>query len=91
MIEIVIVGVIMIFVFTYVGAFNFGKFVDDNKALFGRLKEDDYDFFLRSKYGEQVDLNLKFQSRVKTAIISLLLKLGIFENKIFFGFDDSNL
>ena len=30
MIEILIVGVIMIFVFTYVGAFNFGKFVDDN-------------------------------------------------------------
>ena len=84
MIEIVIVGVIMIFVFTYVGAFNFGKFVDDNKALFGRLKEDDYDFFLRSKYGEQVDLNLKFQSRVKTAIISLLftsvLAIAYFDN-----------
>ena len=73
MIEILIVGIIMIFVFTYVGAFNFGKFVDDNKALFGKLKEDDYDFFLRSKYGEQVDVNLKFQSRVKTAIIALLI------------------
>jgi len=73
MIEILIVGIIMIFVFTYVGAFNFSKFVDDNKALFSKLKEDDYDFLLRAKYGEQVDVNEKFQSRVKTAIITLLI------------------
>ncbi len=73
MIEILIVGVVMIFVFVYVGAFNFGKFVDDNKAVFSKLKEEDYDFFLVSKYGEQVDLNEKFQKRIKTSIITLLL------------------
>ena len=49
------------------------KFIDDNKVVFGKLKEDDYDFFLRAKYGEQVDLNKKFQSRVKTAIIVFLI------------------
>ena len=73
MIEIFIVGIIMIFVFTYIGAFNFSKFVDDNKAIFSKLKEDDYDFLLRAKYGEQVDVNEKFQSRVKTSIITLLV------------------
>ena len=59
MIEILIVGLIMIFVFTYVGAFNFSKFVDDNKALFTKLKEDDYEFLVRAKYGEQVDVDEK--------------------------------
>ncbi len=73
MIEILVVGIIMIFVFTYIGAFNFSKFVDDNKTLFSKLKEDDYDFLLRARYGEQVDVNEKFQSRVKTAIITLLV------------------
>ncbi len=77
MIEILIVGLIMIFVFTYVGAFNFSKFVDDNKALFAKLKEDDYEFLVRAKYGEQVDVNEKFQSRVKTAIISLLVASAV--------------
>ena len=49
--------------------------VDDNKVLFSKLKEDDYDFLLVSKYGEKVDLNLKYQKRVKTAIITFLILL----------------
>lgn len=67
--EILVVGVILIFVFNYVGAFSFNKFVEDNNVLFARLKEADYDFFLISKYGDKVDLNAKYQARVKTAIV----------------------
>ena len=32
-IEVLAVGVILIFLFTYIGAFSFTKFVDDNNAL----------------------------------------------------------
>ena len=39
--EIFIVGVIIILLFNYLGTFNFNKFVDDNKVLFSKLKEDD--------------------------------------------------
>lgn len=73
MIEIFIIGIIMMLVFSYIGAFSFNKFVDDNKALFSKLKEDDYDFYLIAKYGDKVDLNAKFQSRVKGAIITFLI------------------
>ena len=73
--EIFVVGLIIIFLFNYLGTFNFNKFVDDNKVLFAKLKEDDYDFLLVSKYGEKVDLNLKYQKRVKTAIITFLILL----------------
>ena len=73
--EIFVVGVIIIFLFNYLGTFNFNKFVDDNKVLFSKLKEDDYDFLLISKYGERVDLNQRYQKRVKTAIITFLLLL----------------
>ena len=41
--EILIVGVILIFVFNYVGFFSFNKFVEDNNMLFERLKEKDYE------------------------------------------------
>lgn len=75
-IEIVAVGLIMIFLFNYIGVISFNKFVDDNKAVFSKLKEDDYDFFCISKYGDQVDLNLRYQNRVKNAIITFII--GIF-------------
>lgn len=71
--EIFIVGLIIILLFTYLGAFSFSTFVKDNKALFSRLKEDDYDFFVRSKYGEAVDPDQRFESRVKTAVITLIV------------------
>ena len=71
--EVFIVGIIIIFVFVYTGTFNFNKFVEDNKVLFSKLKEDDYDFLLISKYGENVDLNAKFQERVKYGIVTMLV------------------
>ena len=71
--EILIVGVILIFVFNYVGFFSFNKFVEDNNMLFERLKEKDYEFFLISKYGDKVDVKAKYQARVKTAIIVFII------------------
>ena len=73
--EILIVGAIILGVFAYVGAFDFTKFVDDNKLLFGKLKEANYDFYLRSQYGDKVDVNARYQKRVKSAIIALIIGL----------------
>src|SRR5574344_170790 len=74
-IEILIIGVILIFLFNYLGTFSFNKFVLDNKTLFSKLKEDDYDFLLVSKYGERVNVEEKYQKRVKTAIITFVIAL----------------
>ena len=76
-IEIVAVGAILIFLFNYIGAFSFNKFVDDNKAVFSKLKEDDYDFFCISKYGDQIDPNMRYQNRVKNAIFTFIIGLMI--------------
>lgn len=75
--EILVVGVILIFVFNYAGAFSFNKFVQDNNVLFERLKEKDYEFFLRSKYGDKVDVDAKYQSRVKIAIITFVVGMVV--------------
>ena len=66
-IEILAVGVILIFLFNYIGVFSFNKFVDDNKVVFGKLKEDDWDFLVTSRYGDKVDPNQRYQKRVKNA------------------------
>jgi hypothetical protein len=71
--EILAVGVIVILLFTYLGAFSFNTFVQDNKVVFSKLKEDDYDFYVNSKYGDKVDPNARYESRVKNAVIALIL------------------
>ena len=74
-IEILAVGVILIFLFSYIGAFSFTKFVEDNNAVLGKLKEDDYDFYLISKYGDKVDLKERYQKRVKNALVTFIISL----------------
>ena len=76
-IEIIVVSVILVLLFNYIGAFSFNRFVSDNKAVFNKLKEDDYDFYLISKYGDQVDLNERYQKRVKNAIVIFIIVMAI--------------
>ena len=73
--EILIVGVILILLFNYIGVFNINTFVTDNKAVFSKLKEDDYDFFVISRYGDKADPNERFQKRVKTGILTFIFGL----------------
>ena len=76
-VEILAVGIILIFLFNYIGAFSFNKFVDDNKAVFTKLKEDDYDFLVISKYGDQADPMERYQNRVKWAIIVFIIGMAV--------------
>ena len=76
-IEILVVGVILILLFNYIGAFSFNKFVTDNKTVFSKLKEDDYDFYVNSKYGDNVVLNERYNKRVKTRIITFIFSIVV--------------
>lgn len=71
--EILIVGIIMIFLFNYLNLFNFNKFVEDNKSVFNKLKEDDYEFLLIAKYGDKADPLISYQKRIKSSIITFLI------------------
>lgn len=75
--EIVLIGVILLLLFNYLGTISFNTFVQDNKTLFSKLKEEDYDFLLEAKYGDKVDKKLKFQKRVKTTIVVFLIGLMV--------------
>ncbi len=75
--EIVLIGVILLLLFNYLGTISFNTFVQDNKTLFSKLKEEDYDFLLEAKYGDKVDKELKFQKRVKTTIVVFLIGLMV--------------
>lgn len=79
MIEILLIGIIVIFVFIYTGRFNTNTFVEDNKDIFYILKESDYDFLLYAKYGDRVyDPNQVFMKRIRNAGIIIILLTFVF-------------
>ena len=53
--EIVIFGIIIMGVFLYNKTIDGNKFLEDNSTLFALLKEDDYDFLVAAKYGDNAD------------------------------------
>ena len=56
LIEVLIFGVLLYAVLEYNGSISTNKFLNDNKDLFIKMKEKDYDFYLKAKYGDAVDI-----------------------------------
>ena len=80
--EIIALGVIIIFILNYTGRISGNKFVADNSVYFQKLKEDDWDFYVRSKYGENVDPDVLFNKRIRNGIIAFFLVLCFFINSL---------
>lgn len=77
--EILIIGGIVLFLCFYNNIVSRSKFVDDNKSLFKLLKEKDYDFLLRAKYGDNViDPDAVFMKRVRNGILVMTVILFVF-------------
>ena len=73
MYEILIVGVLIVIIMLAHKKIDVNKFVKDNEKVFKLLKEDDYDFLVKAKYGEGVDSDKLFENRIKNALIILVL------------------
>lgn len=85
MIEIFIIGAIILFIFVYTGKINSGKFIDDNKNAFNLLKESDYEFLLRAKYGDLVvDADAVYIKRVRNAALVIVLLIFVFISSLNF-------
>ena len=76
--EIVIIGVLLIVVFINNGTINKNKFIADNTEYMNMLKEEDYNFLVMAKYGENVDPEVLYRKRILNAIIVLFAVLLIF-------------
>lgn len=76
--EIVIVGAIIITLSIYNKTIDINKFVKDNSQYFKVLKEDDYEFYVRAKYGDKVDPAELFMLRIKNAIIVFAVFVFVF-------------
>ena len=72
-IEILVIGILVFVVLTFNGYIKPNKFIIDNQDIFLRLKEDDYDFLVRAKYGDGLDADVLFQKRIRNGLIVIVL------------------
>lgn len=76
--EIIIIGIIMFAIMTSTGALSISQFVNDNEQLFRKLKESDWDFLVRSRYGSRLSPDLLYNKRVKQWLLVTMFFLFIF-------------
>lgn len=82
--EILVVGIIILYILEKNKRINSGQFIQENTAFLDKLKESDYDFLVRSKYGEGVDPNVLFQKRTKNAFIVIVFLIFLFITQLSF-------
>ena len=77
-IEIIIVAVIVFVIMTATGQISINQLISDNQIHYMKLKENDWDFFVRAKYGNNINPDIIFNKRIKNGLIVMVLLLGIF-------------
>jgi len=67
--EIILVGIIIIFIMAKNGSVSTSNFIEDNEMFFRRFKEDDWDFYCKARYGDNINPNVLFNKRIKNGAI----------------------
>ncbi len=70
--EILLVGGIILFILVYNNTIDKDKFFADNQKYFEAFKEDDYQFLVYARYGEDVDVDQLYSKRVTYAFFTFL-------------------
>lgn len=76
-IEILIVAFVIFFVCEYSGIVSTARFVNDYQDILLKLKEDDYDFLVKARYGSDVDINALYNKRIQNAMLVMGFSLFI--------------
>lgn len=82
--EILVVGIILLYILQKNQKISSQKFIQENANYFRKLKESDYDFLVRSKYGDQVNPDLLFDKRIKNAGIVIIFLIFLFLTNLSF-------
>lgn len=71
--EMAIIAVIIYIIMFSTGQISINQLISDNEALFKKLKESDWDFYVRARYGNSVNPDLLFNKRIKNGMIAIVL------------------
>ncbi len=84
LVEALILGVLLYIILEYNGSISTNKFIIDNRDIFIKLKEKDYDFYARAKYGDSIDVEKLFNLRLRNGFLVILAMFFIFITNINF-------
>ena len=76
--DIIIVCAILIYILFYNKTVDGKKFMADNEKYFEALREEDYNFLVYAKYGEDSEPDILYRKRITTALIAGFIFLIIF-------------
>lgn len=76
--EIFAVSAILMFILVYNQTIDEKQFIKDNQQYFEILREDDYNFLVYAKYGEEVDVNILFNQRLRNGFLAIVMFLFVF-------------
>ncbi|MEG2321924.1 MAG: hypothetical protein RSB71_00330 [Bacilli bacterium] len=74
----IVIGIILFFVVIYNKIVEPSQFIKEAQPLFNFLVEEDYDFLLHLKYGNDVDVSKMFGIRVRNGLIVIVIMLFLF-------------
>ena len=82
-IEIILIAIVIVFILVYNNTISTKQFNSENKGYFASLKEKDYEFLLRTKYGDNViDPDAVFMGRIRNGVLTAILLICIFITNI---------
>jgi hypothetical protein len=55
------------------GKISLSKLVADNEIWLRKLKESDYDFYVRAKYGDSINADILFNKRIQNTLIVIVV------------------
>ena len=80
--EILIVAAIVFGVMTITGQLSITQLISDNQAIFLRLKEKDWDFYVRARYGNNMNPDTLFFRRLRNGLITIFALVLILFTKL---------
>ena len=81
-VEAVIIIILIFIVLQATGSISLNKFVKDNQEYFKALKESDYEFLLKARYGDGIDSDRLFSGRIRDGAIVTVLCIFLFINNL---------
>ena len=82
--EFLFVAIVILFILEYNRKIDTNRFIKDTEPYFRFLMEDDYEFLLRIRYGNDVDVNVLFGQRVRNGLVAIVALIFIFLTNISF-------
>ncbi len=77
-VEMIFIAILIFVVMSYNGQISLKDLINDNLFVFRKLKEDDWDFYVRARYGDNVSPDNIFIKRIRNGLLVIVVTIFFF-------------